>query len=511
MNNRKTYIAIDLKSFYASVECKERGLDPMTTNLVVADSSRTQKTICLAVSPALKKYGIPGRARLFEAVQKVQNANLERRNYAPNGRFTGKSYDAKLLSSNPTLEIDFIIAPPRMAYYMEYSTRIYQVYLKHVAPEDIHVYSIDEVFIDATSYLNSAKMTGYEFARMLIKDVLMSTGITATAGIGTNLYLCKVAMDIVAKHVEPDEDGVRIAELDEMSYRQRLWSHKPITDFWRVGRGYASSLEKVGIYTMGDIAKCSTGDINGYYNEALLYKLFGVNAELLIDHAWGWEPCTIADIKKYKPEFNSISSGQVLQCPYDSEKAKLVVREMTDLLVLDLVDKKLVTDQIVLTVGYDIENLSDPKIRQRYKEKITTDYYGREIPKNAHGTANIGRYTSSTKLILNAVSELYDRIVDPTLLVRRMYVVADRVVNEDSVRENVTQAEQLSIFDEVDSVKAQQEQSEERASMEREKKVQKTIIDIKKKYGKNAILKGMNFEEGATGKERNRQIGGHKA
>ena len=511
MHAEKTYVAIDLKSFYASVECNERGLDPMTTNLVVADRTRTQKTICLAVSPSLKRYGIPGRARLFEAVQSIQKANATRKRKAPGGKWTGKSYDANELDRDPSLEIDFIIAPPRMAYYMEYSTRIYQVYLKHVAPEDIHVYSIDEVFIDATAYLKTAKMTGREFARMLIKDVLNTTGITATAGIGTNLYLCKVAMDIVAKHVEADEDGVRIAELDEMTYRRQLWNHKPITDFWRVGRGYAKSLEKVGIYTMGDIAKCSTGDVNGYYNEALLYKLFGVNTELLIDHAWGWEPCTIGDIKSYKPQSNSISSGQVLQCPYDFAKAKLVVREMTDFLVLDLVDKQLLTDQMVLTVGYDIENLTDPKLRSRYKGEVTTDPYGRKIPKHAHGSINLGGYTSSTKKILQAILELYDRIVDPNLLVRRMYVVANRVIPEDSVQQAPQEAEQLSIFDALDHAKLQKEQMEEQKSLEREKRIQKTILDIKKKYGKNAILKGMNFEEGATGKDRNRQIGGHKA
>lgn len=511
MRENKTYIAIDLKSFYASVECNERGLDPMTTNLVVADSTRTQKTICLAVSPSLKKYGIPGRARLFEAVQKVKEANAERRNKAPNRSFTGKSYDSRALDSNPSLEIDYIVAPPRMAYYMEYSTWIYKVYLRHVAPEDIHVYSIDEVFIDATAYLKTRGMTGHEFARTLIKDVLNITGITATAGIGTNLYLCKVAMDIVAKHIEADEDGVRIAELDEMSYRRLLWDHKPITDFWRVGHGYARSLEKVGIYTMGDIAKCSTGDINSYYNEALLYKLFGVNAELLIDHAWGWEPCTIADIKAYKPEAKSLSSGQVLQCPYDSEKAKLIVREMTDFLVLDLVDKGLVTDQVVLTIGYDIENLTNSNISKLYKGEVTTDHYGRKIPKHAHGTVNFGKYTSSTKMILNAVSELYDRIVDPNLLVRRMYVVANRVISEDSVKEQLVQYEQLSMFDTVDTAEAEQKRADEDAALDREKKVQKTMLNIKKKYGKNAILKGMNLEECATGKERNRQIGGHKA
>ena len=511
MSENKTYIAIDLKSFYASVECNERGLDPMTANLVVADSSRTQKTICLAVSPALKQYGIPGRPRLFEVVQKVRVANAARRSKAPGRRFTGKSCDAGELRRNPSLAIDYIVAPPRMAYYMEYSTLIYKVYLKHVAPEDIHVYSIDEVFIDATGYLNMNGLTGREFARMLIQDVLRTTGITATAGVGTNLYLCKVAMDIVAKHVEPDADGVRIAELDEMSYRRQLWHHRPITDFWRVGKGYARSLEKVGIYTMGDIAKCSIGDVNGYYNEALLYELFGVNAELLIDHAWGWEPCTIADIKAYRPEANSISSGQVLPCPYDFEKARLVVREMTDFLVLDLVDKGLVTDQIVLTVGYDVGNLTDPEISRKYKGEVTTDHYGRKLPKHAHGTANLGGYTSSTKRILDAVTGLYDRIVDPNLLVRRMYVVAGRVIKENEVRETPAQYEQLSIFDMEDAAEAERKKAAEAAALAKEKKIQKAMIDIKKKHGKNAILKGMNFEEGATGKDRNRKIGGHQA
>ncbi len=511
MNQNKTYIAIDLKSFYASVECNERGLDPLTANLVVADPSRTQKTICLAVSPALKTYGIPGRARLFEVVQKVREANAVRRRAAPGHRFTGKSCDADELRRNPALEIDYIVAPPRMAYYMEYSTMIYKVYLKHVAPEDIHVYSIDEVFIDATGYLRMSGLDGRGFARMLIRDVLRTTGITATAGVGTNLYLCKVAMDIVAKHAEPDADGVRIAELDEMSYRRQLWRHRPITDFWRVGPGYARSLEKVGIYTMGDIAKCSTGDVNGYYNEALLYRLFGVNAELLIDHAWGWEPCTIADIRAYRPEANSISSGQVLPRPYSFEQARLVVREMTDFLVLDLVEKGLVTDQIVLTVGYDAENLTDPGRAGAYRGEVTTDRYGRRIPKHAHGTANLGRYTSSTRLILEAVTGLYNRIVDPHLLVRRMYVVAGRVVRESEAKEQPARYEQLSLFDGPESAAGDEKKAAEAAALEREKRIQKTMIDIKKKHGKNAILKGMNLEEGATGRERNRKIGGHQA
>ena len=505
--SEKTYIAIDLKSFYASVECIERGLDPMTTNLVVADESRTEKTIGLAVSPSLKSFGIPGRPRLFEVIQKVREANYERRRRA--GRLVGESYDINELKSNPSLAVSYVVAPPRMAYYMDYSARIYQVYLKHVAPEDIHVYSIDEVFIDATSYLKTRKMTGHEFARMLIKDVLSTTGITATAGIGTNLYLCKVAMDIVAKHVEADEDGVRIAELDEMSYRKLLWNHRPLTDFWRVGKGYQNTLEANGLYTMGDIARCSVGNPYGRYNEGLLYKLFGVNAELLIDHAWGWEPCTIEQIKAYKPQSNSLGSGQVLHCPYDFEKAKLITREMTDLLVLELVEKGLVTDQIVLTVGYDIENLTDPKISKLYKGPITTDYYGRKVPKHAHGTANLGKFSSSTKAILAAVDELYERIVDPNLLVRRINIVANRLKDENQVKSQPVAAEQLNIFDDFEAI--DRERAEEKALLQKEKQMQSAIIDIKKKFGKNAILRGMNLEEGATAKDRNAQIGGHKA
>ena len=506
----KVYIAIDLKSFYASVECRERGLDPMTTNLVVADSSRTEKTICLAVSPSLKQYGISGRARLFEAVQIVREANATRQKHAPRGRFTGKSCDDLALRADPSLAIDYLVASPRMALYMNYSTEIYQIYLRHVAPEDIHVYSVDEVFIDATAYLRTLGITGYEFARRLIRDVLKHTGITATAGIGTNLYLCKVAMDIMAKHVPADEEGVRIAELNVETYRRQLWSHRPITDFWRVGRGYAKSLEQVGIYTMGDVAKCSVGDVNGFYNEGLLYKLFGVNAELLIDHAWGYEPCTIADIKAYKPEANSISSGQVLSEPYPFGKAGLIVREMTDLLVLDLVAKGLVTDQIVLTVCYDVENLTDPTRRKQYKGAVSEDHYGRQVPKHAHGTVNLGEYTSSTKRILKAVDELYERIVQKTLLVRRIYVVANRVISEEEARQRPKEAEQLTLFDPCGAA-AEQEQAEKKDALEREKRIQHAVIDIKNKYGKNAILKGMNLEEGATAKDRNRQIGGHKA
>ena len=508
MAKNRTYIAIDLKSFYASVECRERGLDPLTTNLVVADKSRTEKTICLAVSPSLKTYGVPGRPRLFEVVQKVKEANARRRQKAPHYKFDGASYNDLELKANPALELDYIVAPPRMAYYMEYSTRIYNVYLKYVAPEDIHVYSIDEVFMDVTAYLNTYQMTARELTRKIIQDVLDTTGITATAGIGTNLYLCKIAMDIVAKHTDPDRDGVRIAELDEMSYRKLLWTHRPLTDFWRVGKGYAKKLEASGLYTMGDVARCSIGKPNDYYNEALLYKMFGINAELLIDHAWGWEPCTIEDIKAYKPSTNSLGSGQVLHCPYTFEKAKLVVREMTDLLVLDLVDKGLVTDQIVLTIGYDIENLTDPGRSSRYKGEITTDHYGRKIPKHAHGTANLDRQTSSTMLIMNAVTELYDQIVDKNLLVRRITISANHIVDESSVTKKDS-FEQLNLF--VDYEEQQQKQAEEDAALEREKNMQKAMLSIKKKFGKNAILKGMNLEEGATAKDRNSQIGGHKA
>lgn len=505
---KRIYIAIDLKSFYASVECVERGLDPLTTNLVVADASRTEKTICLAVSPSLKTYGIPGRARLFEIVQKIKEINVQRQLKAPYCKFTGESFDATALKTSPELSISYITAPPRMALYMDYSTQIYTIYLKYVAPEDIHVYSIDEVFIDATDYLKTYKLTPREMTMMLIQDVLKSTGVTATAGIGTNLYLAKIAMDIRAKHIAPDKDGVRIAELDEMSYRQFLWTHKPLTNFWRVGKGYATKLEANGMYTMGDVARCSLGKPHEHYNEDLLYKLFGINAELLIDHAWGWEPCTIAEIKAYKPSTNSISSGQVLQCPYGFDKAKLIVREMTDLLVLDLVDKGLVTDQMVLTIGYDIENLTNPQINRAYRGEVTTDHYGRKIPKHAHGTANIGRQTSSTMLIMNAVMELYDCIVDKNLLVRRINVTACRLVSEDSTKKPDT-FEQLDLFTDYEAI--QKKRAEEETALAREKRIQETVLTIKKKYGKNAVIKGMNLEEGATTVSRNKQIGGHKA
>lgn len=499
-----TYIAIDLKSFYASVECMQRKLDPMTTNLVVADESRTEKTICLAVSPSLKSFGIPGRPRLFEVVQKVQAANNQRKWKAPNRAFMGASTDINELNTKPELSIDYIVAPPQMAKYVEISTKIYDVYLKYIAPEDIHVYSIDEVFIDATHYLGTYKLSAHDLTMTIIRDVLKTTGITATAGIGTNMYLCKIAMDIVAKKMPADKDGVRIAELDEMTYRHQLWEHRPLTSFWRVGKGIAAKLETNGMYTMGDVAKMSLSD----YGENLLYKLFGINAELLIDHAWGWEPCTIAEVKAYKPATNSVSSGQVLQSPYNYEKSRLIVREMTDLLVLDIVDKGLVTDQIVLTIGYDIENLTDPKLSALYKGEVTTDAYGRKVPKHAHGTANIGRQTSSTKLIMDAVLALYDRIVDKNLLVRRVTISVNHLVDERTV-EKTQVPEQLDLFTDYEAL--QKEREKEDAALEREKKIQQAVLSIKKRYGKNAVLKGMNLQEGATSKDRNEQIGGHKA
>ncbi len=495
----KAYIAIDLKSFYASVECVDRGLDPLDANLVVADPTRTEKTICLAVSPSLKSYGIPGRARLFEAIQKVREVNAQRKYKAPGHSFSHESYFHSELIKDPSAELTFITAPPRMAHYMEVSTRIYNVYLKYIAPEDIHVYSIDEVFIDATDYLKTYGLTPRELAMKMVLDVLETTGITATAGVGTNLYLCKIAMDIYAKHCVPDKNGVRIAELDEMSYRRILWDHRPLTDFWRVGRGISKKLEEHGMYTMGDVARCSVGRESDYYNEDLLYKLFGVNAELLIDHAWGWEPTEISDIKSYRPESSSLSSGQVLQEPYEFSKAKLVLKEMADLLSLELVSKRIVTDQIVLTVGYDIESL-----KKSYSGAVETDRYGRKIPKTAHSSENIGRYTSSTKLICETAMKLFDRIVDKELLVRRMYIVANHIITENDA-EKEREYIQLNLFS--DTGKQEAEENE----LKKEKDMQKAILKIKSKYGKNSIIKGMNLKEGATALERNRQIGGHKA
>ena len=506
--NQRVYACIDLKSFYASVECRARGLDPLTTNLVVADASRTEKTICLAVTPSLKAYGIPGRARLFEVVEKVRAVNAERKLRAPGHQLTGESSSDTELKQNSALAVAYIVAPPQMAQYMKISTQIYQIYLKYIAPEDIHTYSIDEVMLDLTAYLATYNTTAHALVMRMIKDVLRATGITATAGIATNLYLAKVAMDIVAKHIPPDRDGARIAELDELRYRQQLWSHRPLTDFWRVGRGYAKKLEDHNLYTMGDIARCSLGTKTDYYNEELLYKLFGINAELLIDHAWGWEPATIADIKAYKPESHSLGAGQVLHCAYDFDKGRLVVREMAEQLVLDLVAKRLVTDQMVLHAGYDIENLTDPARRGNYHGPVKTDLYGRKIPKSAHGSINLKRPTSSSRLIVQAVMELYDRIVDPALTLRRFNLVANHVVAENSVP-TAPPVEQLDMF--TDYAAAQKKQEAEAAALAKEKKMQQAMLSIKERFGKNAILKGTNLEEGATTIDRNKQIGGHKA
>ena len=496
--NERQYVAIDLKSFYASVECVERGRDPLKTNLVVADASRTDKTICLAVSPALKSYGIPGRPRLFELLQKVREINKARLSKAPGGQFTGASDDADELAADPGLELEMIIAPPRMAHYIKSSTKIYGIYMKYVAPEDVHVYSIDEVFIDVTDYLAAAKMTAREFAMMLVREVVGVTGITATAGVGTNLYLCKIAMDIVAKKMPADENGVRIAELDEMSYRKLLWDHTPLTDFWRIGRGYAKRLASAGMFTMGDVARCSLAD------EDLLYKLFGINAELLIDHAWGYESCTMADIKSYRPESNSLSSGQVLTRPYAFDEARLVMREMADSLVLDMVDKGVTTDQIVLHVGYDMSNLKDEEALKRYKGEIAADYYGRLVPKSAHGSVNLGKSTSSTRLIMDAATKLFDEIMDRSLTVRRINISAMNLSFEGKAEEE-PQYEQMSLFTDYEK------EEEEKQKLEREKNRQKAVLEIQKRFGKNAILKGMNFLEGGTARERNKQIGGHKA
>ena len=500
----RSYIAIDLKSFYASVERVERGLDPLTTNLVVADESRSTKTICLAATPSLKSYGIPGRARLFEVVQKTKEANFRRKALSPKHILEGESCDAKELAANPSLALGYIVAKPRMALYVKYSTRIYAIYLRYVAPEDIVSYSIDEVFMDVTPYLATYRMTAHELALKMIRDVLKETCITATAGIGTNLYLAKVAMDIVAKKMPPDKDGVRIAELDEMRYRRELWTHTPLTDFWRVGKGYARKLHTHGLKTMGDIARCSIGKPNDFYNEELLYKLFGVNAELLIDHAWGWEPCTMEAIKAYRPTSSSLGSGQVLQEAYSHEKAKLIVWEMTDLLVLDLVEKGLATDQMVLDIGYDIENM-----KKGYRGSVHTDHYGRTVPKPTHGSVNLGKYTSSTKLILNAMTDLYERITNPSLLVRRVTVTASHVIREKDIPKPEDSPEQFDLFADYETIRQEREQAAKEEK--KEKSLQHAMIAIKHKFGKNAILKGANLQEGAMTMERNQQLGGHKA
>ena len=499
--SEKFYLCIDLKSFYASVECIERGLDPLKTNLVVADESRTEKTICLAVSPSLKAYKIPGRARLFEVLQKVEEINKTRLKKAPGHKFRASSYFADELKKDSSLELDFIIAPPRMAYYMQYSTEIYKIYLKYISPEDIHVYSIDEVFIDISAYLKTYGKTPRQMAEMLIHDVFCSTGITATAGIGTNMYLAKIAMDIWAKHMPPDRYGVRIAELDEMSYRKNLWTHRPLTDFWRIGKGYASKLEENGIYTMGDIARCSLGEPFDRLNEDLLYKLFGVNAELLIDHAWGWEPCTIKEVKEYKPSTSSISSGQVLHCPYDFEKAKLIVREMADALSLDLAAKDLVTKKLVLTIGYDAENLTR---QPSYSGEIKLDRYGRKIPKHAHGTQNLEEYTFSSDIITGEMLKLYERITDKSLSIRRITVVAAGIIKESEIKSQI-KYEQMDMFTDYAA------KEREEIAVQKEKRRQKAILKIKAKYGKNAIVKGTSLKDGATAMDRNAQIGGHKA
>lgn len=454
------------------MECVERGLDPLTARLVVADESRTDKTICLAVSPALKAYGIPGRPRLFEVKQKARG-------------------------------IDFIIAKPRMALYIDYSTRINKIYLKYVAPEDIHVYSVDEVFMDVTDYLGTYKKTAHQLAITIIRDVLKQTGITATAGIGTNMYLAKVAMDIVAKKMPADKDGVRIAELDEMSYREKLWNHFPLTDFWRVGHGTANRLAKYGLDTMGKIARQSVD------NEELLYRLFGVNAELLIDHAWGWEPCTINYIKAYKPEVRSMSSGQVLTEPYTFEKARNVVMEMADALSLDLVRGRLVTDQLVLHVSYDRESLTRPEIASLYHGEIVTDHYGRSVPKPVHGITNLGSYSSSSKEIIREFISLFDRIVNHALLIRRLNVSANRVIKEEHQHATDEGPTQLDLFTDYEALSKEEQTT--KAEHEKERRIQEVLLNIKQRFGKNAILKGTSYAEGATAKERNKQIGGHKA
>ncbi len=492
----RIYLAIDLKSFYAAVECVELGLDPLRTNLVVADESRTDKTICLAISPSMKKYGLPGRARLFEVKRHIQSLNSERRRNAPRGRFTGKSCFGPELEDDPSLEVDFIVAPPRMAYYIEYSTRIFKIYLNYVSDKDIHVYSIDEAFIDLTDYLPYYKTTAHELATRIIKDVRRQTGITATGGIGTNLYLSKVAMDIVAKHINEDEDGVRVAELDEMSYRMQMWDHRPLTDFWRVGHGTAARLEGIGISTMGQLARCSER------SEEILYKLFGVNAELLIDHAWGWEPCTIGQIKDYRPESRSISSGQVLTAPYEYGKARTVIQEMADNMILDLIEKRLVTDRITIVIGYDAENGKTG----RYKGETSIDHYGRQVPKHSRGTLPLERPTASRRIISKAVTTLFDRIADKNLLVRRLNLTCEGIIGEAYVQEIPVQGDLFTDPDEAD-----RERERERKEAEKELKMERALLDIKKKYGKNSILRGFDYEEGATTIQRNQQIGGHKA
>ncbi|MCR4793501.1 MAG: DNA methylase [Lachnospiraceae bacterium] len=510
--DRRTFIAIDLKSFYASVECVERGLDPLKTNLVVADPTRTEKTICLAVSPSLKSYGISGRARLFEVVQRVREINSMRKRALGGKDFTGSSSFDPDVKANPDLELGYEVAPPRMRYYMEYSSRIVSIYLRYVAQEDMHVYSIDEVFMDVTHYLNTYKMSAHDLAMKMVREVLAETGITATAGIGTNMFLCKIAMDIVAKHMKADKDGVRVAELDERRFRELLWDHKPLTDFWRIGRGTAKKLEKNGMYTLGDVARCSVGPKTAHYNEDLLYKLFGINAELLIDHAWGYEPCEISDIKSYVPKATSISSGQVLKCPYTAEKGLLIIKEMAEQLSLDLVKKRLVTDQIVLYVGYDIDNFADKERMREYDGEIVRDYYGRLVPAPAGGSMNLGHYTSSTRVLVKAAAELYEQIMDMKLLIRRVNIVANHTLPEEegaAIDKKDTEYVQLDLFTDYEAL--DKERREKEKNEKKDRALQEAVLDIQQKYGKNAILKGMNLEEGAMTAERNNQVGGHKA
>ncbi len=509
MTEKKQYVAIDLKSFYASVECAERGLDPLDANLLVADESRTDKTICLAVSPALKAIGVPGRPRLFEAKQIIEQYNRARKQNAPKRSFTGKSISASALAEEASLELDFVVATPRMAYYMEYSRSIVEIYLRYVSVEDLLVYSIDEVFIDATPYLQTYRMNAHDFTMMLIRQVLKETRITATAGIGTNLYLAKIAMDIVAKKMPADKDGVRIAELDEMSYREKLWCHTPLTSFWRIGPGIARKLMQNGMHTMGDVARCSAGKANDFYNAELLYKLFGINAELLIDHAWGWEPTEIADCKAYTPETKSLSSGQVLSRPYSFEEGRIVVQEMADGLAMDLVRKGLMTDQVVLDVAYDVSNLRDPKTAAKYKGRIKADYYGRQAPQRVHGSQNLGRYMSSSDRIMEAVCEIYDQIVDKNLTLRRFNITVTRLLTAEEARTmEKAVPEQLSFFR--DYAAEEKAKQAEDAALEKERRMQEALLHIRDRYGKNAVVKGLNLQEGATAIERNNQVGGHK-
>ena len=503
----KVYAAIDLKSFYASVECVARGLDPLRTNLVVADSSRTEKTICLAVSPALKSFGVPGRPRLFEVIAKVKEINAERLRNSPRHKLIGSSYDTEELKADQSLALDFIRAVPRMNHYMQISGEIYQIYLDHISADDIHVYSIDEVFIDLTDYIRSYRISPRELTMKLIREVYKKTGITATAGIGTNLYLAKVAMDIEAKHSPPDENGVRIAELDDMSYRKKLWRHRPITDFWRIGHGYAGKLAEKGLYTMGDVAKCSVSR-DGYYSEKLLYSMFGINAELLIDHAWGWEPCTIADIKAYTSESSSISSGQVLKEPYSIEDAELIVCEMADTLSLELVEKGLTADQVVLNISYDSENISGTGRGGKYSGETVTDRYGRKIPKAAHGSVNLGRFTSSGRMITDAAVSLYEKIVNKDLLIRYVYVILNHV-SPSGENKGTVYPSQPDLFTDYSAEEKREQETE--AVLKKENRLQKSILEIQERFGKNAILKGMSFQDKATQIERNEQIGGHRS